>query len=99
MHDWPDPRQIDELWGSLYADLRRRGADAEQAKDISQEAWLYALRGGPGDQGRLLAWLRVVSKRLLHRSRVQEAARVHRERLAWNARGERDPRPRGGRDH
>ena len=42
-----DPLEIDRLWRSVRNDLRRRGADAQTAEDITQDTWLIAIRRAP----------------------------------------------------
>ncbi len=82
MHSREDRDQIESLWRGLCAELCRRGADRHTAEDITQEAWLISLRKRPADPGRFWAWMRVVSDRLLTRSRSREALRVRKEWFA-----------------
>jgi RNA polymerase sigma factor (sigma-70 family) len=77
---YSDEREIQALWASLRDDLRRRGADAQTAEDMAQEAWVMALRSPPEERGRLRGWMHVVALRRWQRSSMREVERARRER-------------------
>lgn len=56
---------IEQLWHSLRADVRRTVRCSSQADDVVQEAWLRTLERPPTKDERLATWLRVVARHFL----------------------------------
>lgn len=78
-----EDQDYQELWNSIRARARRRGADAHTAEDVAQEALLRALRRPrPHQPSLLLGWLHVVARRVFVEQRVSQKRRVDRELIA-----------------
>lgn len=56
---------VEELWHSLRADVRRTVRCSSHADDVVQEAWLRTLETPPTKDDRLASWLRVVARHFL----------------------------------